>query len=135
MGVVASDNNLSLLGEIFRLMLIIFTFNQPRSDIVVMNRIQFFILTGLSGVFALLLIGHIALSVAVGHGQAKLAVAQQVVQQGNVFQGNLKQLAVRIYQDSQRTSDSGLKDILAKHQITYAPGTNGTETPATPSSK
>jgi hypothetical protein len=40
---------------------------------------------------------------------------------------------VRIYQDSQRTADPGLKDLLARQQITYnPPTTNATETPATP---
>ena len=99
-----------------------------------MNRIQFFVLTGLSSLLALLAIGHILLTVAVGRGQANWAAAQQVVQQGNVFQSDLKQLAIRIYSDSNRTADPGLKDLLARQQITYTPGTNSTETPAAPSS-
>ncbi len=99
-----------------------------------MNRIQFFVLTGLSSLLVLLLLGHIALAIQVGHGQANWAAAQQVVNQGNVAQTGLKQLAMRIIQDSQRTADPGLKDLLTRHQITYNPSTNSTETPATPSS-
>jgi len=98
-----------------------------------MNRIQFFVLTGLSSLLFLLLVGHIALSIQVGKGQNNWAAAQQLVNRGNVAQNGLKQLAVRIFQDSQRTGDQGLKDLLAREQITYKPPTsNSTETPAAP---
>ena len=97
-----------------------------------MNRIQFFVLTGLSSLLALLLLGHIALAIQVGRGQNQWAAAQQVVNQGNVFQGDLKQLAVRIYQDSTRTGDPKLKDLLARQQITYNSPTNSTEAPPAP---
>jgi hypothetical protein len=113
-------------------MLYLFSFNHLYSDTSIMNRIQFFVLTGLSSLLTLLVIGNMALSVAVGRGQAKWAAAQQAVQQGNVFQGDLKQLAVRIYTDSNRSADPGLKDLLAREQITYTPTTNSTETPAAP---
>jgi hypothetical protein len=113
-------------------MLYLFSFNHLYSDTSTMNRIQFFVLTGLSSLLALLVLGHIALSVAVGRGQANWSAAQQAVQQGNVFQNDLKQLAVRIYTDSNRTADPGLKDLLAREQITYTPSTNSTETPAAP---
>jgi hypothetical protein len=98
-----------------------------------MNRIQFFVLTGLSSIAALLFIGHIALTTKVGEAQNQLAIAQQVVQQGNIFQSDLKQLAVRIYSDSTHTGDPGLKGLLDRQHITYTPpATNTTETPATP---
>jgi hypothetical protein len=105
-----------------------------------MNRIQFFILTGLSSLVVLLLIGHIFLVRATNFQQNRAAYAQQVVNQGQVFEGNLKQLAMRIYQDSQKNGgDSGLKDLLARQQITYTPNAEGanvegpapTNTPAT----
>ena len=102
------------------------------SILTIMNRIQFFVLTGLSSLLVLLLLGHIALSIQVGRGQANWSAAQQVVTQGNVAQTGLKQLAMRIYQDSQRTADPGLKDLLARQQITYNAPTNSTETPAAP---
>ncbi len=89
-----------------------------------MNRIQFFLLTGLSSLVVLLLIGHIALVRQIGIDQAILNQAQQRVNQGQSFQSNLKQLAVRIFQDSQKTDDQGLKDLLVRQQITYTPTTN-----------
>ena len=95
-----------------------------------MNRIQFFVLTGLSCLVVLLLIGHIFLVRQTNFEQNRLAQAQQVINQGQAFQGNLKQLAVRIYQDSQKSGDQGLKDLLARQQITYNPapeGPNGAE--------
>ena len=104
-----------------------------------MNRIQFFVLTGLSSLVVLLLIGHIFLVRQTNFEQNRLAQAQQVINQGQAFQGNLKQLAVRIYQDSQKSQDPGLKALLDRQQIKYTPGadaTTPTEAPApsTPSS-
>jgi hypothetical protein len=90
-----------------------------------MNRIQFFILTGLSSLIVLLLIGHIFLVRQTNFQQNRAAAAQQIVNQAQVFQGNLKQLAVRIYQDSQKSGDQGLKDLLARQQITYTPNAEG----------
>jgi len=102
-----------------------------------MNRIQFFVLTGLSTILALLLLGQLLLSYSVGRAQGQWQQDQAAVQQGNIFQNDLKQLAVRIYSDSTRSTDQGLKDLLAREQITYTPtgSTNGTETPAAPSTK
>jgi hypothetical protein len=91
-----------------------------------MNRIQFFVLIGLSSLVVLLLVGDIFLVRQTNFEQNRLAAAQQAINQGQTFQGNLKQLAVRIYQDSQKNGgDQGLKDLLARQQITYnaaAPG-------------
>jgi len=95
-----------------------------------MNRIQFFVLTGLSSLVVVLLIGHIFLVRQTNFEQNRLAQAQQVINQGQAFQGNLKQLAVRIFQDSQKTGDQGLKDLLVRQQISYNPapeGPNGAE--------
>ncbi len=79
------------------------------------------------------MVSHIILEFIVKSSSQKLNVVQQVIAQGQVAQTGLKQVAIRIYQDSQRTSDAGLKDLLAREQITYKPtaGT-GSETPATP---
>jgi hypothetical protein len=95
-----------------------------------MNRIQFFILTGLSSLVVLLLIGHIFLVRQTTFQANRAAAAQQIVNQGQVFQGNLKQLAIRIFQDSQKTQDQGLKDLLARQQITYTPNGEATQAPA-----
>jgi hypothetical protein len=99
-----------------------------------MNRIQFFILIGLSSIVVLLLLGHIYLVRKVGIDQAILNQAQQRVNQGQSYQSNLKQLAVRIYQDSQKTQDQGLKDLLARQQITYNPTPEGASAPDSSSS-
>ena len=114
--------------------------HQPQSPHT-MNRIQFFVLTGLSSLVVLLLLGLVILqhmqmratNVAIAE-QGRIAQAQQVIQQAQVFQGNLKQLAVRIFQDSQKTQDPGLKELLERQQIKYTPAseTNSTETPAIP---
>jgi hypothetical protein len=98
-----------------------------------MNRIQFFVLTGLSSLVALFLIGHIFLVRQTNFEQNRLAAAQQVINQAQGFQGNLRQLAIRIYQDSQKTQDQGLKELMARQQIAFTPGpdtSNATEPPA-----
>jgi len=101
-----------------------------------MNRIQFFVLTGLSSLIALLLIGHIFLVRQTNFEQNRLAQAQQILTQAQTFQGNLQQLAVRIYTDAQKTQDAGLKAILDRNQIKYTPGPDATSTeppaPTTP---
>ena len=100
-----------------------------------MNRIQFFVLTGLSTLVVLLLIGQILLARQTGFEQNRLSQAQQIINQGQSFQGNLKQLAMRIVQDSQKTQDPGLKELLTRQQISFTPapeGTPSTEPPASP---
>ena len=69
----------------------------------------------------------------VGKLQGQTAQAQSDINQAQGFQSNLRQLALRIYQDSQKTQDAGLKDIVSRQQITFTPqaqGTNATDTPA-----
>jgi len=74
-----------------------------------MNRIQFLIVTIASGVFVALLLTHILLVRQINFEQNRLIAAQQFVAQAQGFQGNLKQLAVRIYQVGQQSQDQGLK--------------------------
>jgi hypothetical protein len=96
-----------------------------------MNRIQFWILTGLSSVFVLLLFLQIFLGRAALFEQGQMQMAQQALQQGQAFQGNLKQLAMRIVQVSQQTGDPGLKDLLTRQQISFQPqDANGATAPA-----
>jgi uncharacterized protein YpmS len=96
-----------------------------------MNRIQFFVLTGLSSLVLLLLIGHIFLVRQTNFQQNRAAVAQQIVNQAQTFQANLKQLAVRIYSDAQKTQDPGLKELLDRQQIKFTPNdANGAAEPA-----
>ncbi len=99
-----------------------------------MNRIQFWVLIGLSSLVSLLLILHIILGHLAGYEQARYSQAQQIVSQGQASQAILKQLAVRIFQDSQKTGDQGLKDLMTRQEISYKPGTEtnaaDTATPA-----
>ena len=72
----------------------------------------------------------------VGKLQGQTALAQSDINQAQGFQSNLRQLALRIYQDAQKTQDAGLKDIVSRQQISFTPtqgqATNSTETPAPP---
>ncbi len=95
-----------------------------------MNRIQFLIVTSASGLLAVLLLAQILLVRQSNFEQNRLIAAQQFVTQAQGFQGNLKQLAVRIYQVSQQTQDQGLKDLLARQQINFTPNQGDGSTPA-----
>ena len=99
-----------------------------------MNRIQFFILIGLSSLVLLLLVGHIFLVRQTNYEQNRLAAAQQVINQGQAFGGNFKQLAMRIGQDSQSKADPALKELLTRQNITYnpSPGPEGTNSAPSP---
>ena len=70
--------------------------------------------------------------------KAKWRRRQQALTQGQTLQQNLRQLALRLYSDSQKTGDQGLKDILARQQISFKSNdtgsTNATDMPAAPSS-
>ena len=101
-----------------------------------MNRTQFLILTSLSGVVVFLLVILTWLERINNGEQARIATAQQIVTQGQAVEGNLKQLAIRIFQDSQKTQDPGLKEILDRQQIKFTPnadnsgGDSSSTTPA-----
>lgn len=97
-----------------------------------MNRIQFFLLTGLSSLIVLLLIGHILLVRQTNFEQNRLAMAQQAINQGQAFQNNLRQLATRIVQDSQKTQDAGLKELLVRQQISFTPAPDNTNAAPSP---
>jgi Tfp pilus assembly protein PilN len=96
-----------------------------------MNRIQFWTLTGLSGLVVILLFVHVLLVRQAIFEQNQMALAQQAIQQGQAFGQNLKQLAMRIVQVNQQTNDQGLKELLARHQITFTPADNNSAS-ATP---
>jgi hypothetical protein len=107
-----------------------------------MNRIQFFVVTALSAVVAVLLFVQLALAYRNSDTettvraklQAKLSEEQQLVAQGNVSQNGIKQMVTRIYNDSQRTGDPKLKDLLAREQFTVTQQGGQPETPVTPPS-
>jgi hypothetical protein len=87
-----------------------------------MNRIQFFTLIVLSSLVTVLLLGQIFLERQTNYEQNRLGLASQAVSQGQAFQNNLKQLAIRILQVSNQTGDPGLKELLARNKITYSQG-------------
>ena len=91
-----------------------------------MNRIQFFVLTGLSSLVVLLLIGQLFLVHLTGYEQNQFNQAQQTVSLGGSAQGMMRQLATRIFSDSQKTNDPALRDLLGRQGITYTPGAGGT---------
>jgi len=100
-----------------------------------MNRIQFFVLTGLSSLVVLLVIGQIFLLRQANYQQSLFNQAQQTVTIGQSAQAMVKQLAIRIFNDSQNLKDPGLQELLKRQQIKWSPGadgTNATETPAPP---
>jgi uncharacterized protein YpmS len=98
-----------------------------------MNRIQFFVLTGLSSLLFLLLVGNILLSLKVSNQQIQTSQIQQALSQGQTISTNLRQLAIRLYTDAQKTGDPGLKDLLTRQQISFKANDTtgaGTGTPA-----
>jgi hypothetical protein len=101
-----------------------------------MNRIQFFTLIVLSSLVTVLLLGQIFLERQTNYEQNRLGLASQAVNQGQAFQTNLKQLAIRILQVSKQTGDPGLQDLLTRNQITYTQNaspdgaSSGSSTPA-----
>jgi hypothetical protein len=99
-----------------------------------MNRIQFFVLIGLSGLLFLLLMGHLYLGQTAAASQSKVANAQAFINQASAFANNYKSLATYIAQASQKSNDPALKDLLARQGIAVkvTPAPTGTETPATP---
>jgi len=94
-----------------------------------MNRIQFFVLTGLSSLVVLLLLGHILLVRETNYQQNQLVAAQQVINQGQAAANMLRQVAMKIVSDAQTKNDQGLKDLLQRQQITFTP--NGQAEPTT----
>jgi hypothetical protein len=89
---------------------------QPKNP---MNRMRFFVLLGMSGLLAVLLLTQILVNRQINFEQNRLGQAQQILNQGQTSQADLKALAVRVYQDAQKTNDPGLKDILSRNQISF----------------
>lgn len=86
-----------------------------------MNKIQFWVLTALS-IFIVVILGlQIVLLRMANYDQARVAQAQQIIQEGQACDVRVRQLAARIYQVAQQTQDQGLKDLLTRQQITLAP--------------
>jgi hypothetical protein len=103
-----------------------------RLDLHPMNRIQFFVLTGLSSLLVLLLIGHIFLVRQTNQEQASFTQAQQAIAQGQGSKGMMEQLAKLVY--TQSKTDPDLVDLMRRNQIVYNPpaDTNSTSSPTPP---
>ncbi len=82
-----------------------------------MNRNEFLISTGLSALVVVLLVLLVVVGKMAGSDQIALMKSQQEINQGQVALRNLQQLAVRTAQLSQQYQDQGLKDLLARQQI------------------
>ena len=83
-----------------------------------MNRIQFFVLIGLSSLVIVLLGLNLYLSRKVSIQQLQASQLQQALTQGKDIQQKLTLLARRINADAQKTPpNQALKDILTRQQI------------------
>lgn len=100
-----------------------------------MNRIQFYVVIGLSALLFLLVLTDILLAHKVSYQQAQLTQAQQIVTQGQGITQNLRALLNRLASDVQKTGDQGIKDLLARQQISIKPndGANDANPQAAPS--
>jgi hypothetical protein len=102
-----------------------------------MNRIQFYVLTGLSVLLALLIIVDIVMAHKTSGEAAELSQAQQICSQGQQVAQNLRALLNRIQFDLGKTGDQGIKDLLARQQISFktndGANTNSTQNPSAPS--
>ena len=99
-----------------------------------MNRTQTYIFTTMSFLVAVFLIGHIFLTRQVNFEQNRLAAAQQALNNGQTFQADIKALAMRTYQDAQKTNDPGLKELLTRNQISFTPAPASSAAPVGPAS-
>jgi hypothetical protein len=108
-----------------------------------MNRIQFYVLIGLSSLVILFLALNLWLSRKVSFQQAEATQLQQALTQGGDIQQKLTLLARRVNADAQKTPPNQvLKDILTRQQINFknpdgstnAPDASATPAPAPASS-
>jgi len=99
-----------------------------------MNRNEFLIVTSLSGLVVILLIAQIVLARMANADQTRVMQAQQYINQGQVCLKNLQQVAMRTAQLSQQKDDQGLKDLMARQQISIGapPSQSSGSSPAVP---
>jgi hypothetical protein len=90
-----------------------------------MQRYQFITLIVLSSLVTIFLGAQIFLERLTFGEQNRLGQVSQALNQAQAFQTNLKQLAIRILQVSQKTGDPGLQELLQRNQITYTPNPQG----------
>jgi hypothetical protein len=82
-----------------------------------MNRIQFWILTALSSLVVILLVAQIFEKRYSIYEQNLFTVQQQKISQGQACAQNWRLLGTAIVQQSQKNSDSALKDLIIRQSL------------------
>jgi HAMP domain-containing protein len=82
-----------------------------------MNRIQFLIVTILSGIVALCIFLQIIFVRLLGADQSRLRDTEQALQAGQNDFTHLQQIATRVAQLAQQQNDEALRDLLARQNI------------------
>jgi hypothetical protein len=89
-----------------------------------MNRVQFIIVTTLSGIVALCIFLQIIFVRLLGSDQTRLRDTEQAMQSGQNDFTHLQQIATRVAQLAQQQNDQALKDLLARQNIQIKPGSD-----------
>ena len=84
-----------------------------------MSRVQFALLTAVSLVFAALVAGVLVLASMNRGLQVEVASRQQFVQQSVQLEGLYREIARALAELGARNNDSQVRDMLARHGITY----------------
>jgi hypothetical protein len=95
-----------------------------------MNRLQFIIVTSLSGVIAFCIFLQIILVRISANDDQRARDAQAKLQQGQLCFTRLQQIAGRIAQVAQQQDDQQLKDLLQRQNIQIKPNAAASGTPA-----
>ena len=82
-----------------------------------MNRLQFLIVTILSGIVALCIFLQIIFVRLLGADQSRLRDTEQALQAGQNDFTHLQQIATRVAQLAQQQNDEALRDLLARQNI------------------
>ena len=94
-----------------------------------MNRLQFIIVTSLSGVIALCIFLQIIYVSVSSNDDVRARTAQASLQQGQLCFTRLQQIAGRIAQVAQQQNDQDLKDLLQRQNIQIKPNATTTAAP------
>jgi hypothetical protein len=86
-----------------------------------MNRVQFLIVTTLSGIVALCIFLQIIFVRLLGADQSRLRDTEQALQAGQNDFNHLQQIATRVAQLAQQQNDQALRDLLARQNIQIKP--------------
>lgn len=97
-----------------------------------MSQIQHLILTILSILVVVLLAAQVLLVHQATIEQTRLTLAQQNISLGQGSKNMVNQLAARLYEESQKSPDPALKELLIRQQIKYNPPTDGAGSSSAP---